>query len=86
MTRFVLVTVVLLLLARVLWHLVRGILQGLSASPHGARVLRRGGQMVRDPVCGMFILPAGAVTIGSRDQLVHFCSTDCRDKYQRQTA
>ena len=86
MTRFVLLTIVFLLLVRVAWRLLGGILEGLSAAPQGTRVLRRGGRMVRDPVCGMFILPDSAVTVGSRDHPLYFCSTACRDKYQRQTA
>jgi hypothetical protein len=43
-------------------------------------------KMVRDPVCGTFILPDRAVRLveGGRD--IHFCSTGCRDKYRARTA
>lgn len=40
--------------------------------------------MVRDPVCGTYIAAREALTIrrGGRD--IHFCSTECRDKYVSQ--
>jgi YHS domain-containing protein len=37
--------------------------------------------MVRDPVCGTFVLPERAVTVADGSTRVFFCSTACRDKY-----
>lgn len=41
-----------------------------------------GGELKRDPVCGTFVPAATAVkkTVGA--EVVHFCSVECRDKYQ----
>jgi len=38
--------------------------------------------MERDPVCGTFVIRERAVTIGSGDRRVYFCSDVCRDKYR----
>jgi YHS domain-containing protein len=42
--------------------------------------------MVRDPVCGTFVVPERALTITNGREQVHFCSTTCRDKYRAKTA
>jgi YHS domain-containing protein len=41
-----------------------------------------GGELKRDPVCGTFVPAATAVkkTVGA--EVMHFCSVECRDKYQ----
>jgi YHS domain-containing protein len=36
---------------------------------------------VRDPVCGMHVAEVLAVPLRESGELVHFCSTACRDKY-----
>jgi hypothetical protein len=41
--------------------------------------------MVRDPVCGTFVIPDGALSIGDGKARVHFCSETCRDKYRSTT-
>ena len=50
------------------------------------RALVRGVNMVRDPVCGTFLLPERAVTLGDARRRVFFCSTTCRDKYRARSA
>jgi YHS domain-containing protein len=86
MTRLVLIAIVIVLVSRVLWRLVGGILEGLAAGPVNARVPQRGVRMVRDPVCGTFVLPDRAVTTADEGRAVHFCSAACRDRYLRKTA
>jgi YHS domain-containing protein len=39
--------------------------------------------MVRDPICGTFVLPDRARSIADGGSRVYFCSDACRDKYQR---
>jgi YHS domain-containing protein len=46
-------------------------------------VPQSGVQMVRDPVCGTFLLPDRALTLGDGRTQVFFCSDACRDKYRR---
>ena len=38
-------------------------------------------RLVRDPVCGMHVAEVLAVPLRDDGQLVHFCSTACRDTY-----
>ena len=40
-----------------------------------------GGELKRDPVCGTFVPVSTSVKKTVRGELMHFCSTDCRDKY-----
>ncbi len=53
---------------------------GSHASP---RPTHMGGELKRDPVCGVYISTATSVKITEGDRVVHFCSTACRDKYRR---
>ncbi len=39
------------------------------------------GHMVKDPECGIYVATDLAVTARSKDQTLHFCSEDCRDKF-----
>ena len=86
MLRAVLEFILILLLARAFWRLVGGILQGVTRQPRGVREPGQAVPMVRDPVCGTFVLPERAVTVSDGRQRVHFCSTACRDKYRSRTA
>ena len=74
--------------ARAFWRLVDGIFEGVSGRPPRGRsqVPTRGVQMVRDPVCGTFVLPDHALMLGDGRARVFFCSNACRDTYQARTA
>jgi len=86
--RAVLEIVFILLAARAVWRLVGGIVQGMTGAtpPRAVRTPEQAVQMVRDPVCGIFVLPDRAVTVSDGRERVHFCSTTCRDKYRSRTA
>jgi len=86
MLRFFLLALLLILVSRAVSRLVDGIAEGLRGETPRSRVPQRGVQMVRDPVCGIFVIPdrALSITVG-RDQL-YFCSTACRDAYRAKTA
>lgn len=38
-------------------------------------------KLVRDPVCGMHVAEALALPLQQGAETVHFCSTECREKY-----
>lgn len=44
------------------------------------------GQVVTDPVCGMQVDPATALTFEHEGVLYHFCSAHCRDRFQDEPA
>ena len=63
-----------------------GHIEGVTGRPRGAQTPERGASMVRDPVCGTFVIPARAVTIVDGRTRVYFCSESCRDKYRAKSA
>jgi len=83
MVRFVIYFALIILLTRALSRLWGGIMEGLSAEPRTrSHVPQRGVQMVRDPVCGTFIVPDRALMLSVGRQQLFFCSPACRDKYR----
>jgi hypothetical protein len=81
----ILLPILMLLLVRALWRLLEGIVEGMTG--------RRPNQsaapsvhMVRDPVCGTFVVPGRAIVLLDGSQRVHFCSNACRDRYRARTA
>ena len=86
LTRFVLFLVLALFVARAFWRLVDGIVEGTRGRPRGTSAPQRGVAMVRDPVCGTFVVPDRAITIADGRASVSFCSEACRDKYRARSA
>ena len=73
--RLLLLFFILRAIAR-LWH---GIVEGMQpprvAQPPAV-------PLVRDPVCGTFVVPAKALTAGAGAELRFFCSEKCRQAYE----
>lgn len=44
----------------------------------GTAIARR---LVRDPVCGVHVAESRAIPLREGTELLHFCSTGCRDNY-----
>jgi len=86
LTRFVLFLLLAILVARAFWRLVDGIVEGARGRSGASSVPRRGVTMVRDPVCGTFVVPERAVTLVNGRTTISFCSEACRDKYRARTA
>jgi YHS domain-containing protein len=86
--RFLLRFVVLPLL--VLWFLrniLRSILSGVNSqvAAKPARpvpTVSPGGELKKDPVCGVYVSADASVTQKIGGQTVYFCSPGCRDKYR----
>ena len=87
MLRIALLIILFMFVARAFWRLIDGVMEGVSGLPRARGRQPYGGvQMVRDPVCGTFILPDRALTLTDGRQSVFFCSATCRDKYRARTA
>ena len=86
--RLALFIVLGIFVARAFWRFVDGISSGVRGrAPRGkGQVPSRGVPMVRDPVCGTFVLPDHARMITDGRTRVFFCYDACRDKYQAGTA
>jgi YHS domain-containing protein len=79
MIRFILASILLSLLLRSVTRFMRGLQQGMEPpreTPPPAVAL------VRDPVCGTFVVPGNALTVGQGSQMRFFCSEKCRRAYQ----
>jgi YHS domain-containing protein len=85
MIRVALFIIFVFVIARAFWRLVDGVVEGISQADRRSRgeVPQRGVSMVRDPVCGTFLTPDGALSIADGRERVYFCSTACRDKYRK---
>jgi YHS domain-containing protein len=87
MVRLVFYVIVLIFLARALRSLWGGIVEGLNQPAKGnSGVPARGVHMVRDPVCGTFVVPERALSLTVGRELLYFCSVACRDTYRTRTA
>ena len=76
MGRFIIWSILLTIIIRMVWRFVRAIMEGAGmlegASPPASV------KLVRDPVCGVFVVPGHALTIGSGEATKYFCSEKCR--------
>jgi YHS domain-containing protein len=87
LARLILFIVLAIVVARAFWRLVDGVIDGISGRPRGnTPVASHGVAMVRDPVCGTFVLPDRARMISDGRTQVFFCSDACRDQYRARTA
>jgi len=86
MLRLILFVLLAIFVARAFWRLLDGIVDGASGGRSRSRAPDRGVSMVRDPVCGTFVLPANAVTLVDGRARLYFCSDACRDQYRARTA
>jgi uncharacterized protein len=86
MLRLVVLSLLFTFVARAIWRLVQGIIEGLNGGRSASRVPQRGVPMQRDPVCGTFVPPDGAPTLVDGRTRYYFCSTACRDKYRARSA
>ncbi|MDR2161267.1 MAG: transcriptional regulator [Desulfovibrio sp.] len=39
------------------------------------------GELVRDPVCGVYVETANSISVRDGDTLHYFCGHDCRDRF-----
>jgi YHS domain-containing protein len=80
MLRLLLIVVLAYIAARMLWRVLVGVFEGLGyQAPGGGKPQSVG--LVRDPVCGTYILPSKALTSGTGSNTRFFCSEKCRRDY-----
>ena len=73
--------ILLLLIVRALWKLLRGVLEGAGYAQIGSRT-PQGVKLVRDPVCGIFVSPSQALVARASGQTAYFCSEKCRREWE----
>jgi YHS domain-containing protein len=83
MARWIFTLVLIYFIVRAITRFARGILEGMTPprEKQPAAV-----PLVRDPVCGTFVMPSRAVTAGSGADLRFFCSEQCRRTHEMKRA
>lgn len=77
LARFILYVVLLLV---VYWKL-RGFFRAMAQGMRPPRQVEEGVRMVRDPICGTFVIPGKTPAVRDAGGLHHFCSDKCRDAF-----
>ena len=77
--RAILILLLVMFVLRAVWRLIGGVVEGASRGSSG--VPERGTQMVRDPVCGTFVVQSRALSATARGETAWFCSEDCRRRW-----
>ena len=82
--RLALFVILAFFIGRALWRLLDAIIEGATGQRGGGgQVPQRGVQMVRDPVCGTFVVRDHALTLTDGRTEMFFCSDACRDTYRK---
>ena len=79
MIRLLVVTILVLVVARAFWRVVDGILDGARTKDRGASSAVK---LARDPVCGTYVAPGTALSLSAGGTTHYFCSEACRAKYR----
>jgi YHS domain-containing protein len=80
--RFILFSLLITLVVRSVIRLFAGIVEGASA-PGARKAAPPSTKMVKDPVCGTYVVPTKALTASRGDQTAWFCSPECQHIWQR---
>jgi YHS domain-containing protein len=86
MIAWILRLLLLIIVIRLIWRFLAGIIDGLTPQDPRAgesRSAKKSVPLVRDPVCGTYVVRANALTLDARGETLYFCSTRCRDEYAR---
>ena len=80
MTGWIVRIILVIVVVRLLWRFVRAVLEGagMLQTPRQPSV-----GLVRDPVCGMFVVPSKALTVHDGPRTQYFCSEKCRTEWGR---
>jgi YHS domain-containing protein len=79
--RFLLLSILIMLLARAVLRVMDGVLESLGTRPRNARPPARSMKLVRDPVCGTFVSPLTAIPVRTDKTTYYFCSDRCREVF-----
>ncbi|MBT8406539.1 MAG: YHS domain-containing protein [Deltaproteobacteria bacterium] len=73
---------IVVLLVIVVYKLLSSLVKGLGTSDRQeATANRNTAELIQDPQCGAYILPAQGVATQVNGKTYHFCSEGCRDEF-----
>ncbi|MBF8300051.1 MAG: hypothetical protein HW394_421 [Acidobacteria bacterium] len=86
MVRFILLSLLFILVARAFWRLMDGVIEAARGGQPG----HRGGntqamKLVRDPVCGTYVPPRAALSLTSAGSTHYFCSEQCKTEFAKRS-
>jgi YHS domain-containing protein len=82
MIRWVLQLLLLLIVIRLVWRFIAGVMDGMTPRPQESS-RKKSVPLAKDPVCGVYVDPRRALTLDAGKQTQYFCSETCRDEYTR---
>lgn len=82
MVGWILRLILIIIIVRAIWRLVAGVLDGMEPRVRTGPTKQM--PLVRDPVCGTFVVPSKALVVGAGSSAKYFCSTRCRDEYSKE--
>jgi YHS domain-containing protein len=81
--RVILIGILLIIVARMFWRLIDGVIEGASGTPRRKvrNEVKAGVKLQRDPVCGTFVTPGSSLSLTAGGTTRYFCSEKCRNEY-----
>ena len=83
MAKLIVTLVLLLIVGRMVWRFMYAIFEGAGMLKESQGRERKAVQLVRDPVCGVFVVPSQALTSGTGTSTRYFCSEKCRQQWEK---
>ena len=80
MTKLIVWLVLLLILGRFVWRFMYAVFEGAGLLKEN-RNEPPAVKLVRDPICGMYVVPGKALSAGSGSGTQYFCSEKCRQQW-----
>ena len=75
--------VLLFIVVRMVWRLIGGVIDGIAGKPAPSRGRpEQAVALVKDPVCGTYVVKAKALAASVDGQTTWFCSERCRDTWR----
>jgi YHS domain-containing protein len=81
MAKLIIYLVLLFIIGRMVWRFMYAIFEGAGMLKAPRDRERAAVKLVRDPVCGVFVVPTQALTLGSGTSTRYFCSEKCRQQW-----
>ena len=82
LVRFILFTILITLVVRAVMKFFGGVVEGASGRPRRTP-MPPAARMVKDPVCGTYVVQERALVASRGSETAWFCSPECQKAWQR---